>query len=102
MLSLGWNWENNADYKAYKMYRRSVWRLESLPWYRLEKISLYVSIGKESAKVWAEDVSDDVAIRKTRIKAWAHDIWNDLANPSWLKKTTDSRKRRKTAEEVTK
>ncbi|CCX31275.1 Protein of unknown function [Pyronema omphalodes CBS 100304] len=100
MLSLGWDWENDADCKAYKTYRRSVRRLESLPWYHLEKISLYVSFGKESAKVWAQDVSDDVAIQTARTKAWAKDLWNDLVNASWPKNMSDSRKRRKAAEEV--
>jgi hypothetical protein len=47
MLSLGCDWEDDAGCKAYKMYRRSVRRLESLPWYHLEKISLHASIGKE-------------------------------------------------------
>jgi hypothetical protein len=51
MLSLGWNWEDNADYNAYKMYRRSVRRLESLPRFYLEKISVNLSIRKEVAKV---------------------------------------------------
>jgi hypothetical protein len=57
-------------------------------------------LGRESAKMWAEDVSDDVAIQTARTKAWAKDLWNDLANPSWVKNISGSRKRRKEAEEV--
>ncbi|KAI5792282.1 hypothetical protein FPQ18DRAFT_389784 [Pyronema domesticum] len=69
MLSLGWNWEDNADCKAYKTYRRSVRRLETLPRFHLEKMSLNLSICKEAAKVWVEDVSDDIAIRTDRVEA---------------------------------